>query len=97
MSNKLNINYLKKLKDCMFNISKSVHDLDNIEDLYKVIHSSIIDIIHTNNFFVAVLDKETNLISFPYYIDIHDSVPEASIELGKGLTSIIINSSKRAI
>ena len=94
MSNKLNINYLKKLKDSMFNISKSVHDLDNIEDLYKVIHSSIIDIIHTNNFFVAVLDKETNLISFPYYIDIHDSVPEASIELGKGLTSIIINSSK---
>ena len=94
MSNKLNINYLKKLKDSMFNISKSVHDLDNIEDLYKVIHSSIIDIIDTNNFFIAILDKETNLISFPYYVDIHDSIPENSIELGKGLTSIIINSSK---
>ena len=43
MSNKLNINYLKKLKDSMFNISRSVHDLDNIDELYKVIHASIAD------------------------------------------------------
>ena len=94
MSNKLNIDYFKKLKNVMFDISKSVHDLDNIEDLYKSIHIAIADLIHTNNFFIAILNKETNLISFPYYVDINDSIPENSIELGKGLTSMIINSSK---
>ena len=94
MSNDLNIDYLKQLKESMFNISKSAHDLDNIEDLYKVIHSSIAELIHTNNLFVATLNKETNLISFPYYVDINDSIPENSIELGKGLTSIIIKSSE---
>ena len=94
MSNELNINYLNKLKDSLFHISKSVHDFDNVEDLYKVIHTSIADLIHTNNFFVAILNKETNSISFPYYIDINDSIPENSIDLGKGLTSIIIKSSK---
>ena len=94
MSNQFNINYLEQLKDSMFNISKSAHDLDNIEDLYQVIHSSIADLIHTNNFFIAILNKENNLISFPYYVDVNDSIPESSIALGKGLTSMIINSSK---
>ena len=94
MSNKPNINYFKKLKDTMFEISKSVHDLDNIDELYKAIHHSISDLIHTNNLFIAILNKETNFISFPYYVDINDSIPENSIELGKGLTSMIIKSSK---
>ena len=94
MSNKININYLRKLKDSMLEISKSVHDLDNIDELYKTIHHSIADLINTNNLFIAILNRETNLISFPYYVDVNDSIPEHSIELGKGLTSIIINSSK---
>ena len=72
MSKEFNIDYLKNLKDSMFSISKSVHDLENIDDLYKTIHRSISEVIHTNNFFIAKLDKKNNLISFPYYIDSND-------------------------
>ena len=39
MSNKLNIEYLNRLKDGLFKISKSVHDYDNIDELYKTMKS----------------------------------------------------------
>ena len=94
MSNKLNIKYLQKIRDNLFQISKSVHDIDNIDELYKIIHHCIADTIETNNFYIAILNNKTNSISFPYYVDVHDSIPQESIELGKGLTSIIIKTSK---
>ena len=94
MSNKLNIEYLNQLKDSLFKISKSVHDYDNIDELYKTIHECIVDLVHTNNFYISIYDKENNTISFPYYIDVRDDVPEQAIKMGEGLTSLIIKSSE---
>ena len=93
MSNKLNIEYLNRLKDGLFKISKSVHDYDNIDELYKTIHECIVDLVHTNNFYISIYNKENNTISFPYYIDVRDDIPEEAIKMGEGLTSLIIKSS----
>ena len=86
--------YLRKLKDSIFQISHAVHDADNIDILFKRIHQEIASLVHTNNFYIALYEKESNTISFPYYVDINDSIPKESIELGMGLTSLIIKSSK---
>jgi len=94
MSNKLNIEYLNRLKDGLFKISKSVHDYDNIDELYKTIHECIVDLVHTNNFYISIYNKENNTISFPYYIDVRDDIPEEAIKMGEGLTSLIIKSSE---
>ena len=93
-SKNLSLKYLNKLKDSIFRMSHAVHDTDNIHELYKKIHSEITSLVHTNNFYIALLDNEKNSISFPYYIDINDSIPKESIELGTGLTSLILKSSK---
>ena len=94
MSRDSSIKYLSQLKDSMFKISKSVHDYDDINQLYKVIHESIVDLVHSDNFYISIYHKESNTISFPYYIDLVDSVPMESINMGEGLTSLIINTSK---
>ena len=94
MSRDSNIKYLSQLKDSMFKISKSVHDYDDINQLYKIIHESIVDLVHSNNFYISIYHKESNTISFPYYIDLVDSVPMESINMGEGLTSLIIQTSK---
>ena len=91
-SKNFSIKYLNKLKDSIFQISHAVHDLDSIDSLFRVIHHEISDLIHTNNFYIALLNEEQNSISFPYYVDINDSIPEESVDLGTGLTSLILKS-----
>ena len=86
--------YLRTLKDSIFQISHAVHDADNIDVLFKQIHHEVASLVHTNNFYIALYEKENNTISFPYYVDINDAIPKESIELGLGLTSLIIKSSK---
>ena len=93
-SRNLNNKFLRKLKDSIFQISHAVHDADNIDILFKEIHKEIASLVHTNNFYIALFEKENNTISFPYYVDINDSIPKESIELGLGITSLIIKSSK---
>ena len=71
-SKNLSLKYLNKLKDSIFRISHAVHDINNIDELYKEIHHEIASLVHTNNFYIALLDEENNSISFPYYVDIND-------------------------
>ena len=96
-SKNLSLEYLNKLKDSIFRISHAVHDINNIHDLYKKIHSEITSLVHTNNFYIALLDEQNNSISFPYYVDINDPIPKESIELGTGLTSLILKSKKSCL
>ena len=93
-SRNLDSKYLNKLKESMFRISHAAHDSENISILCNKIHKEVASLIHTNNFYIAIFQKENNTISFPYYVDINDCIPKESIELGLGLTSYIIKSSK---
>jgi len=91
-SNNLSAEYLNKLKDSIFRISHAAHDIDNIDSLFRFVHHEVEKLIHTNNFYIALLNEEQNSISFPYYVDINDLIPEESIDLGTGLTSLILKS-----
>ncbi len=49
---------------------------------------------HTRDFYVGLYDRATNLISFPYEIDGGQRVHHGPIQLGEGLSSIVIRSRK---
>ncbi len=49
---------------------------------------------HTRDFYVALYDQAANLISFPYEIDGGQRVHNEPIQLGQGLSSIVISSRK---
>ena len=66
-SKNLSLKYLNKLKDSIFRISHAVHDINNIDELYKEIHHEVTSLVHTYNLYIALLDEENNSISFPYY------------------------------
>ena len=93
-SNNLSAEYLNKLKDSIFRISHAVHDINNIDSLFRFVHHEVETLVHSNNFYIALLNEERNAIRFPYYVDINDAVPEESMDLGTGLTSLILKSNK---
>jgi len=56
----------------LFEIAKSVYMSQSLVDLYRAIHGSLGRVIDVTNFFIALYDKNTNLINFPYYVDEYD-------------------------
>jgi len=74
-------------------ISESALISESIEELFKSVHESIQLILPAKNFYVALYDRDTNLINFPYHADELDD-DWAPRKLGKGLTAYVIRSGK---
>ncbi|HKF05611.1 MAG TPA: PAS domain S-box protein [Candidatus Sulfotelmatobacter sp.] len=68
--------------------SSSAHDL---QQFFAAVHGIVDELMHAKNFYIALYDPATDTLSFPYFVDEHDSVP-ASKKLGRGLTDFLIRS-----
>ena len=77
------------VQNALYKISELVNSIDDIDDLYKNIHNIIKTLMPANNFYIALYDKETDMLSFPYFVDEIDSPPPPQ-KAGKGLTKYII-------
>ena len=52
----------------LYDITKVAHAATTLDELYKLIHKNISKLMYAENMFIAIHNKEENLISFPYYI-----------------------------
>jgi PAS domain S-box-containing protein len=79
----------EKLREVMFEISEAAYTaLDTIE-LYKQIHSSVGKLMSVKNFYIALFDDKTEIVSFPYFIDEYDE-PIPPRKLSRGLTDYVL-------
>ena len=67
-------------------ISEAAHTATDLSDLFKQIHLIIGGLLPARNFFVALYDRERDVLSFPYFVDEHDDTP-APRPLGTGTLS----------
>ncbi len=80
----------EKTQATVFQISESAHTCNELEDLYRQIHHTIAELLPAKNLFIALYDRGTDVLSFPYYIDEYDLQP-APRPLGEtGLTQRVI-------
>jgi PAS domain S-box-containing protein len=77
------------IQSALYKISELVNTSDDIGDLYKNIHEIIKTLMPANNFFIALFDKENDMLSFPYFVDEIDEPPPPQ-KAGRGLTKYII-------
>jgi two-component system, cell cycle sensor histidine kinase and response regulator CckA len=66
--------------------SSSAHDL---HQFFAAVHSIVDELIYARNFYIALFDPTTEVLSFPYFVDQNDAVP-APKKLGRGLTDYLI-------
>lgn len=80
------------VQNALLKISEAAHTATDLVDLFRHIHAIIDSLLPAKNFFVALYDKESEAISFPYFVDEHDSTPpKLSLDSGS-LTGQIIRS-----
>ena len=74
-------------------ISESALSASTTEELFKSVYDSIQLVLPAKNFYVALYDRESNQLSFPFHVDQIDD-DWAPRKLGRGLTAYVIRSGK---
>lgn len=69
-------------------ILRGVTSTANLDELLKLIHASIKKILYAENFFVALYDPHTELLTMQFFVDKYDLMP-APLKVGRGLTAYV--------
>lgn|GEM_PF-2254731 len=83
----------ENFQNVLFSLSEAAHSCGSMEELYGLIHSILNRIKNSNNFFIALYNKQTQILSFPYYVDELDNSP-GERKFGSGLTELVIKKEK---
>jgi len=79
----------ERIQTATYRIAAAVNTTDNLHELYQAIHEIVGELMPAANFYIAVLDEKTGLLSFPYFVDENDPTP-APRAAGRGLTEYVI-------
>jgi len=80
-------------RQVMYEIIQGVTTTSNLGDLLKLIHQSLKEVIYAENCFVALYDQNTELFSFPYFVDKFDPIPEP-VALRNSCTAYVFQTGK---
>ena len=59
----------------MFEIIEGVNLTANLDELLQLIHRSLKKVLFAENFFVALHDRNSELFTFPFWVDQFDAPP----------------------
>jgi len=74
----------------LYRISDAARAAQDLDDFYPLIHAVIRTLMPAKNFFLALYDQATDLLSYPYYSDEYDQPPPPH-QIDKGLTTYVIH------
>jgi PAS domain S-box-containing protein len=83
----------EKVQQATFEISEAVHDAEDLENLYQRIHHIVLRLMPAQNFYIAMLEPRTEIVSFAYYVDEHSSKPPPR-PMNQGLTGLVLRTGK---
>ena len=86
----------EKIQQVISNILQTSNRETNLNEFFNYMHSEISQLMPAKNFYIALYDKPTETISFPYWLDESDAyIPPK--KFGKGLTEYVIRYGKSAL
>ena len=78
-----------QVAQALYRISEAIHEADTLEQLYPLLHAVVALLMPARNFYIAIYDPESELLSFPYYVDERDPQPRPR-RLGRGYTEYVM-------
>src|SRR5215469_2348290 len=82
---------VEALSSALYRVAEKSSTAHQLHQFFASVHSIVGELIYARNFYIALYDPTNELLSFPYFVDEHDS-PPPSKRLGKGLTDHLIRS-----
>jgi PAS domain S-box-containing protein len=78
-----------QLQAALYRIAETANSPADLQSMFAAIHSIVGGLMDARNFYIALYDPVTGLLSFPYFVDEEDVTP-APKKLGKGLTEYVL-------
>lgn len=83
------------LQSAVYQISEAANNSSSLDDLYRLVHATIGQVMPARNFFIALYDEANDLLSFPYYMDEMDDNPSLTpSKPGRGMTEYVLRTGK---
>ncbi|HXF06809.1 MAG TPA: PAS domain S-box protein, partial [Blastocatellia bacterium] len=79
----------EKITTSLYRISEAAHEARTLDELFASIHRIVADLMPAENFYIALYDAGTEMLSFPYFVDEKDE-PPAPRQRGRGLTEYVL-------
>ena len=81
----------ERLREALYRISEAAVTSRDLPALYAEVHRIIGGLMPAGNFYIALHEPETDMLSFPYFVD-EEEAPPAPYKAGHGLTEYVLRS-----
>ncbi|PYP56392.1 MAG: hybrid sensor histidine kinase/response regulator [Gemmatimonadetes bacterium] len=79
----------ERIQLATYRISEAAQAAGSLQELFRAIHAIVGELMPAKNFYIALYDAASDLLTFPYYVDEYDS-DFPSKRPGKGLTEYVL-------
>jgi PAS domain S-box-containing protein len=79
----------ERAQECVYRISEAARSVFDLPELYRSIHGILQEVLPARNFYIALVDRPSGVLSFPYFADERDP-PPAPKPPGRGLTEYVL-------
>src|ERR1700694_4144864 len=81
----------EELNAALYAIAARSQSAEDLQQFFAAIHNIVGQLMHARNFYISLYDPQTQLLSFPYFVDEQDPTPTPK-PLGRGLTEYVLRS-----
>jgi len=79
------------LHSALYRIAEMTSSAEDLPAFYSAVHKIVGGLMYAENFFIAVYDSSTDLVSFPCFVDVVDNAPQPR-KLKRGMTEYVMRS-----
>lgn len=80
---------IEQVQQATYQISQAASSANDLSELFRLIHKILGGLMPAENFYIALYDSSSDMVSFPYYEDQFDQPPDPH-KPGKGLTEYVL-------
>lgn len=86
----------QSIQQALYQISEAIHQTRDLPALYRRIHEIICTLMPARNFYIALLDRDSGFLTFPYHVDEVDP-PPAPRRNHPGITEYVLRSGRACL
>ncbi|HTY57872.1 MAG TPA: PAS domain S-box protein, partial [Bacteroidota bacterium] len=79
----------ESLQHALYRITEQASSVTNLADFYAAVHAILGELMYARNFYIALFDRTTGDLTFPYFVDEFDPPPSPH-KPGRGLTEYVL-------
>ena len=83
----------EELNAALYAIAARSQVAEDLQQFFAAIHDIVGRLMNARNFYIALYDPQSQMLSFPYFVDEEDPAP-APKPLGRGLTEYVLRSAE---